>query len=104
MQDKATWVAFNLPAGVVMTLVDHYVSGGPNGFGDLKDAGKVVDLIGTGKTEAVDLSRCNMNDCVSAFFWRNVDLEPGRDRAVSKTWTSRAIGPSCSRRNGQRAR
>jgi hypothetical protein len=34
-------------------------------------------LIGTGKTEAVDLSRCNMNDCVSAFFWRNVDVSLG---------------------------
>jgi hypothetical protein len=77
MQDKGTWVAFNLPAGVVMTLVDHYVSAGPSGFGDLKDAGRVVDLIGTGKTEAVDLTRCNMNDCISAFFWRQVDLSLG---------------------------
>jgi hypothetical protein len=77
MQDKATWLAFNLPPGVVMTLVDHYVSAGSNGLADLKDAGRVVDLIGTGKTQAVDLTRCNMNDCISAFFWREVDLGLG---------------------------
>jgi hypothetical protein len=58
-------------------LVDHYVPEGPGGLSDLKDAGKVVDLIGTGNTQAVDLSRCNMNDCISAFFWRQVDLSMG---------------------------
>ena len=52
MQDKATWVAFNLKPGVVMTLFDHYVSAGPNGLSDLKDAGRVLNLIGTGKNRS----------------------------------------------------
>jgi hypothetical protein len=77
MQDQATWIAFNLPPGIVVTLVDHYVPAGSSGLSDLKGAGRVVDLIGTGATKAIDLTRCNMNDCISAFFWRQVDLSMG---------------------------
>jgi hypothetical protein len=77
IQDNTTWIAFNLPQGTVMTLIDNYVPAGSGGPSDLKDAGRVVDLIGTGEPKAVDLTRCSMNDLISAFFWRQVDLDMG---------------------------
>jgi hypothetical protein len=77
IQDAATWVAFNLPEGTVMTLLDNDAPPGKNGCCDLSKAGRVVDLVGTGRTEAVDLKQVNMNDCASAFFWRPVDLLMG---------------------------
>lgn len=78
MQDAATWVAFNLPVGTVMTLMDNAtaIQTGHQVW-DLIDCGRCVDLVGTGKTVAVNLVDCNMNDCVSAFFWRRVDLNQG---------------------------
>ena len=42
MQDAATFIAFNLPVGTVMTLVDDFVPEGANGIADLpvpQDAG-----------------------------------------------------------------
>jgi len=79
MQDQATWVAFNLPVGIVMTLMDDNVTQVDAGHQvwELRNCGRCIDLIGTGKTEAVDLTQCNMNDCVSAFFYREVDLAMG---------------------------
>jgi hypothetical protein len=78
MQDQATWVAYNLPVGVVVTLMDNVTQLG-NGqlVGDLSGAGRCVDLVGTGRTEGLSLLDCNMNDCISCFFWRNVDLDLG---------------------------
>lgn len=78
MQDAATWVAYNLPVGTVVTLMDNAVSKADGKLvGDLSGAGRCVDLVGTGQTEGFSLIDCNMNDCVSAFFWRNVDLDLG---------------------------
>lgn len=78
MQDAATWIAFNLPVGVVMTLMDNDI---PVKAGDpvwnLKNCGRCIDLVGTGQTESVDLTQVNMNDCISSFFWRRVDLNLG---------------------------
>jgi hypothetical protein len=67
--DRATFAAFNLPVGTVMTLMDN-VKPVPAGkpVADLSGCGHCVDLVGTGKTEAVDLEVINMNDSVSAFF------------------------------------
>ena len=78
MQDAATWVAFNLPVGTVVTLMDN-ATPADDGIQpwDLRDCGRCVDLVGTGTTVAVDLVACNMNDCVSAFFWRKVNLDVG---------------------------
>jgi hypothetical protein len=78
MFDEATFAAFNLPLGTVMTLMDN-VTPTPSGkiVADLSGCGRCVDLVGTGRTEAVDLRAVNMNDCVSAFFWREVDLDFG---------------------------
>jgi hypothetical protein len=36
-----------------------------------------VELVGTGKTEAVDLTRVYMTTCVKGFWWREVDLSMG---------------------------
>jgi hypothetical protein len=78
MFDQATYVAFNLPVGTVMTLMDNVqsVQAGKT-VADLSGCGRCVDLVGTGRTEAVDLMQVNMNDCVSSFFWREVDLDLG---------------------------
>jgi hypothetical protein len=78
MWDQATYVAFNLPPGTVVTLTDNVVplEAGQN-VADLKGCGVSVDLVGAGQTEAVDLRGVSMNDCVSSFFWRAVDLDFG---------------------------
>ncbi|KAJ5637592.1 hypothetical protein N7490_007471 [Penicillium lividum] len=78
MLDAATWVAFNLPIGTVMTLMDNYQSGSAGqSVADLSDCGRCVDLVGTGNTESLDLLAMRMNDIVSCFFWRTVDLNMG---------------------------
>ena len=78
MTDQATYIAFNLPIGTVMTLMDNIVSVPSGGnVADLSGCGRSVDLVGTGQTEAVDLMADNENDCISSFFWRTVDLDIG---------------------------
>jgi len=72
MQYQATVIAFNLPVGTVMTLMDGIVP--PN---DLRFCGRFVDLVGTGKTEAVNLMTLNVNHRLSGFFWRKVNLDRG---------------------------
>ncbi|MDI1431181.1 hypothetical protein [Polyangium sorediatum] len=67
---------YNLPKGRVVTLFDNHTTlDWPN----LKGAGRVCDLIGTGDGEehAINLKSCNLNDCASAFLQRNVDLDMG---------------------------
>ncbi|NTX02446.1 MULTISPECIES: hypothetical protein [unclassified Myxococcus] len=77
LHDEATWIAFNLPVGTVMTLTDNYVAPANGNVYDLINCGRVVDLVGTGQTEAVDLTKINLNDCISAFFWHTPDLSAG---------------------------
>ncbi|CAN9163188.1 unnamed protein product [Alternaria alternata] len=58
--------------------MDHLPSVPASGkYADLSDAGRTLDLIGTGQTEGVDLDRLQMNDKISQFFWRTVDLNQG---------------------------
>jgi len=78
LRDGATWVAFNLPVGTVMTLTDNDVqpqAGRP--VWDLYGVGRCIDLVGTGQTVGVNLIECNMNDCVSSFYFRTVNLNLG---------------------------
>ncbi|HEX6098604.1 MAG TPA: ETX/MTX2 family pore-forming toxin [Thermoanaerobaculia bacterium] len=77
IQDAATYAAFNLPVGTVLTLLENVAPTSNGQVWNLRDCGRCVDLVGTGTTEAVDLSAVNMNDCVSAFFWRQVDFDLG---------------------------
>ena len=77
IQDRATYVAFNLPIGTVMTLMDNFVPAGQGGVADLRYCGRTVDLVGTGRVESVNLVQRDMNDCVSAFFYRKVDMNMG---------------------------
>jgi hypothetical protein len=66
-----------------MTLMDNVQPVPATGtVADLSGCGPCIDLIGTGKTEAVDLGAVNMNDGISSFFWRTVDLNLGRNRGV----------------------
>jgi len=75
---KAAWVAFNLPVGRVMTLTRHHreIEDGYR-LCDLREVAQVADLVGTGRTEAVDLAQIGLQDAVSSFFWRDVDLDMG---------------------------
>lgn len=78
MFDVATLVLYNLPIGVVVTLMDNVApvkKGAPPA--DLSNCGRCVDLVGTGETVSLDLGDVNMNDCVSSWFWRDVDLSLG---------------------------
>jgi hypothetical protein len=78
LHDAASWIAYNLPVGIVMTMTDNTGWVDPKtGCTNLKGAGRVVDLVGTGQTEAVDLTKINMNDCISAFYYRAVNLGMG---------------------------
>ncbi|TGO91179.1 hypothetical protein BPOR_0036g00090 [Botrytis porri] len=59
----------------VMTLLADIKTSGP--IPDLGDAGTCIDLVGTGRTEAVDLIQVGLHDQISMFFWRKVDLNMG---------------------------
>ena len=75
---RTAWIAFNLPVGRVMTLTRHHCDV-ENGHRvcDLRGVAQVADLIGTGRTEAVDLAQIDMRNAMSSFFWRDVDLKQG---------------------------
>jgi hypothetical protein len=71
-------MAFNLPVGRVMTLTRYHCDV-EDGYRvcDLRDVAQVADLVGTGRTDAVDLAKIGMRNAVSSFFWREVDLDKG---------------------------
>ena len=79
MQDQATFIAFNLPVGTVMTLMDGMV---PQ---NARFSGRCVDLVGTGKTESVNLRSINLNECLSGFSWRKVALDRGATELFADT-------------------
>lgn len=75
LNDKATWIAFNLPAGTVMTWLQNPTS---NAYPyDFANAGVCVDLIGNGAMQTVDLKALGANDTLSAFVWRQVNMDAG---------------------------
>lgn len=78
LHSQANWILWNLPLGTVMTLTEHNntLEKGQSVF-DLNNSGRCIDLVGTGKTEAVDLGKMGMEDCIKGFFWRKVDLRMG---------------------------
>lgn len=78
VHNQANWILWNLPLGTVMTMTEHNtpLEKGQAVF-DLNNCGRCIDLVGTGKTEAVDLGKMGMADCIKAFFWRKVDLKMG---------------------------
>ncbi|KAF7953462.1 uncharacterized protein EAE97_000861 [Botrytis byssoidea] len=73
--DKTSWILYNMPVGTVITLLAAIKTSGP--IADQGDALTCVDLVGTGKTEAADLIQVGLNDQISMFFWRTVDLNMG---------------------------
>lgn len=76
-ENNADWIAFNLPEGVVMTLLNNPTTpptGEPFNFAG---AGVCVDLFGNGTTQTIDLSKVGAVNCLSAFIWRKVDLSMG---------------------------
>lgn len=77
LQDRATYVAFNLPVGTVMTLLQSVTAPVPGQPYNFAEAGVCVDLIGDGRIQTVDLPQINANDCISGFIWRRVNQEAG---------------------------
>lgn len=102
------WIAWNLPVGTVLTLINERQGNFPDkAFSDLSGCGPTIDLVGTGTTETVDLTKLeipdswsqrnvlgdwqarrpgtNFNDIVPSMkknylhhmFWRQVDLNMG---------------------------
>ena len=79
--NKACWVTWNLPVGTVMTMMELDKTPEKNQpIADPRGCGRTVELVGTGKTEAVDLTRVYMTTCVKGFWWREVDLSMGGRR------------------------
>jgi hypothetical protein len=77
LQDRCTWVVFELRVGTVVTLLQSVTAPVPGQPYNFAHAGSCVDLIGNGKVQTVDLSQVYANDCISAFVWRRVDLKAG---------------------------
>jgi len=75
LQDSATWIAFNLPEGVVCTLFDS-IPTNDNPY-DLSDAGATVDLIGNSRVQTIDLTKYGAGDCLSGGVWRKVNANRG---------------------------
>jgi hypothetical protein len=84
MDDQATWAAYNLPEGVVVTLHEHAVARAV--AADVAGCGKVVDLVGTGQTEGVNLEGIGFDDTMTAWFWRYVDLDLGAVELYADPW------------------
>jgi hypothetical protein len=74
LQDKASAVRWRLPPGRVVTLLEHFSR--PT-LPDLSGVGRTFDLIGDGAAREIHLGNADINDCLSAFFWRDVDLSRG---------------------------
>ncbi|QSZ29231.1 hypothetical protein DSL72_003743 [Monilinia vaccinii-corymbosi] len=74
--DQTTYVLYNLPVGTVVTLTAAIADAGPN-VADLSNCQTCLDLVGTGTTESANLMECGLNDQISTFFWRTVDLNIG---------------------------
>ncbi|KNG48971.1 hypothetical protein DDE82_007354 [Stemphylium lycopersici] len=76
--NKAFWISWNLPVGTVMTMAEiDKIYEKDLSLADLRGCGRTVDLVGTGKTEAVDLAKMYANSCLKGFWWREVDLSMG---------------------------
>jgi hypothetical protein len=73
----ATWLAFNLPLGVVVTLTSNFAAASAGQPVNFAGADVCVDLIGNGQVQTVDLGLVGANDKISAFIWRQVDLKAG---------------------------
>lgn len=74
--DKNSYVLYHLPVGTVMTLLGGWNTGGDK-ISDLSSCDICLDLVGTGRTESCQLWDAGLNDDLSMFFWRNVDLNIG---------------------------
>jgi hypothetical protein len=74
--DVLSWIVYNFPIGTVMTMTDDDEFGGEKAA-NIKDCGTVFDVVGTGKTEAIELAPNNAEDLMALFFWRTVDLNMG---------------------------
>jgi hypothetical protein len=78
LQDKATWIAFNLPKGTVCTLFDNTINlAASTPPFNPATGGVPVDLIGNGEVQTVDLVDYGANDRLSGGIWRQVDLDDG---------------------------
>lgn len=72
LQDSATLVRHKLKKGRVVTLYEATTTAI---LPDLSRARRVYDIIGDGKEHTIDLRDVNMNDCVSGWAWRNINVD-----------------------------
>jgi len=77
INDKSDLVAYNLPVGRVVTLLNNVTTPPKTEPYNLAGAGVCVDLFGTGKTETVALNKVGATNCLSAFIWRDPDFSTG---------------------------
>lgn len=74
LNDAATYLAWNLPKGYVVTFMDSLESvDNPNKDGSYHCLSATYDCVGTGTTQAIDLCSVNMNDKISAFYIHQYD-------------------------------
>ncbi|TGO30047.1 hypothetical protein BPAE_0008g00390 [Botrytis paeoniae] len=74
--DATTVVLYNLPHGTVVTLIGARPDD-PVNIADYKNCDCVVDLVGYNHTKLCTLPETGLNDDLSMFFWRKVDLRMG---------------------------
>lgn len=77
LENKATWIAFNLPAGVVMTLITTPTAGVEGEPYNFANCGICVDLIGNDQIQTVDLALVGADNCLSGYIWRTVRMSDG---------------------------
>lgn len=81
--NSVSWIAFNLPAGTVCTLVQHIrampspTAGDPSKPYNFAGVGICVDLIGNGQVQTVDLGLYGANDLLTGGIWRKPDFKQG---------------------------
>jgi hypothetical protein len=75
--DSATWVAWNLPVGTVMTMTDWLQDSTGLTNASLDGAAGSVDFVGSGQTRSAEMTSILMEDHIAGFFWREVDLAQG---------------------------
>ncbi len=72
LNNEATYVAWNLPVGTVVTLLDSTDSV-DDPSKNYHCSSRTFDCVGHGTTEAYDLGQCEMNDTISAFYIHQYD-------------------------------
>ncbi|CAN9385952.1 unnamed protein product [Alternaria alternata] len=90
LRDEVSWVAWCLPVGTVMTLMEHDTPRDEaESVANLRDCGRCVDLVGTGKVQTANLIAFNMNDFYGAIeLFEASDFQGVRIAIFLSEWNS----------------